>query len=212
MRQLNFLKIFFYTLIVISLIYIVNNIGLSKLTDNIKEMGIYIPLGIIILRSTSIVIPALPGTAYSILAGALLGFKYGYLTICFSDLIACNLCFYLSRRYGKDILYRITSKNLSSKIQNLSQKHLEGNTILMTGLLMTGLFDFMCYAIGLTKVSYNKFILALIISIILSNMPIVALGAGLITNGRIILGLSLVGIFILSYINTKIGKSRVINE
>ena len=44
-------------------------------------MGIWAPLGIYVLRFTSIVIPALPSTAYSILAGGLLGFEKGLTSI-----------------------------------------------------------------------------------------------------------------------------------
>ena len=50
------------------------------------------------------------------------------------------------------------------------------NPFLMTGLLMTGLFDFVSYAIGLTNTPWKKFIPALIISILISDAPFVAGG------------------------------------
>ena len=46
----------------------------------------------------------------------------------------------------------------------------------MTALLMSGFFDFVCYAIGLTKITWKKFMPALIFSILISDSPFVASG------------------------------------
>ena len=79
----------------------------------------------------------------------------------------------------------------------------------MTGFLMTGLFDFVSYAIGLTRIPWNRFLKALFISIILSNPPIVALGAGLLEGGRVLLVVSLFCIFGLSLISARVRKESV---
>jgi len=44
---------------------------------------------------------------------------------------------------------------------------------------MTGWFDFVSYGVGLTKLRWRKFFLALCISIFLSDLPFVATGNGL---------------------------------
>ena len=62
------------------------------------------------------------------------------------------------------------------RIEIISRKYLENNFFLMTGLLMTSWFDFVCYAVGLTNLSWKKFMPALIISIFISDMPFVAGG------------------------------------
>ena len=46
----------------------------------------------------------------------------------------------------------------------------------MTALLMSQFFDFVCYAIGLTKITWKRFMPALIFSIIISDAPFVASG------------------------------------
>lgn len=100
-----------------------------------------------------------------------------------------------------------------NRVERFSQSYLENNIFLMTGLLMTGLFDFVSYGIGLTKTPWTKFLPALIISIILSNPPVVALGAGLLNrdNGSIILIFALFGMFILSIITGLLKKRRHIS-
>ncbi len=62
------------------------------------------------------------------------------------------------------------------RIENISKKYIENNFFLMTASLMTQFFDFVCSAIGLTKVAWKKFMPALIISILISDSPFVAAG------------------------------------
>ena len=44
---------------------------------------------------------ALPSSVYSLLAGSLLGFKAGYLTIILSNLVFCSAAFFIARRWGR---------------------------------------------------------------------------------------------------------------
>lgn len=60
---------------------------------------------------------------------------------------------------------------------------------------MTGFFDFVCYGVGLTKAPLTRFAPALAVGIAISNPPIVALGAGLLEGGKLLLGVALLGIF-----------------
>ena len=62
------------------------------------------------------------------------------------------------------------------RVESISKDYLEKNYFLMTALLMSGFFDFVCYAIGLTKITWKRFLPALIFSIIISDSPFVASG------------------------------------
>tara|TARA_Y100001968_G_C19392088_1_gene736180 strand:- start:707 stop:1342 length:636 start_codon:yes stop_codon:yes gene_type:complete len=205
-RYQNTLKITFATLLITLAIYLINVYGLESLRVKVDEMGALAPLGIFSLRSISIIIPAIPGTAYSIIAGGIFGFKKGFIIICLSDLFACLMSFNLSRYYGRKIVKKIVGHKYINKVEQISEKHLENNTILMTGLLMTGLFDFVCYAVGLTKTPVQRFLPALVISILLSNAPIVALGAGILESGKQILVFALLGILAIGAINSRLRR------
>ncbi len=61
-------------LIVAAGIWFVNRVGIEQIRSNVEKLGIWATVAVFGLRFTSIVIPALPGTAYSIFAGGLLGF------------------------------------------------------------------------------------------------------------------------------------------
>ena len=97
----KFLSIIFFILIFIVLIYFIQNYGVEPLRNKVESMGIWAPFGIFVLRGLSIILPALPSSAYSLLAGSLLGFQKGYLTIVFSDIIFCQAAFFIARYFGR---------------------------------------------------------------------------------------------------------------
>ena len=203
-KILRFLAIF--TLIIL-IIVVINHYGVTQLRTRVEGLGTWVPIGIFLLRFTSVVIPALPGTAYSVLSGGLLGFTQGLLVICIADLLSCSLSFSLSRLYGRNLVKRLVGAKFINKIDRLSQRHLEHNFFLLTGFLMTGFFDFVCYGVGLTKAPWRRFAPALVISIAISNPPIVALGAGLLEGGKLLLGVALIGVFALAIITSLVQRS-----
>ena len=133
---------------------------------------------IMFLRLISIVIPIIPGTYCLLLSGYLFGLVNGLLLSCISDLIACSISFFIAKRYGRKILKIIMPKKYLNKFELISKNYLERNFFLLTGFLMTGWFDFVSYGVGLTKLRWRKFLAALCLSILLSDIPFVATGSG----------------------------------
>lgn len=189
-------------------VWSVNHFGMEHIRANINQLGIWAPLGVFGLRFTSVVIPALPGTAYSVLAGGLFGFTKGLVVISLADLTSCSLSFFLSRQYGRELVQKLVGDRFMNRVNNLSQQHLDTNFFLMTAFLMTGFFDFVCYGVGLTKTLWIRFLPALVVSILISNPPIVALGAGLLEGGKLLLGFALLGAFGLAVITGFVQKRR----
>lgn len=189
-------------------VFLVNRYGVTQLRAQVDQLGVWAPLGVFVLRFTSVVIPVLPGTAYSVISGSLFGFAQGLLIICVADLLSCSLSCFLSRRYGRGLVVRLIGKHWIGRIDRLSQRHLERNFFLMAGCLMTGFFDFVCYSVGLTRAPWMRFAPALVLSIAISNPPIVALGAGILEGGKLLLGLALLGVFALAMISGLV-RSRI---
>ncbi|MEL6496857.1 MAG: VTT domain-containing protein [Cyanobacteria bacterium J06623_7] len=189
-------------------IYFASQVSIEEIRGIAAELGVGGFAIVFALRLTSVIIPALPGTAYSVLAGGLFGFVPGLMVICLADLVSCNLSFYLSRQHGRDFITKLVGKKFINRIDRFSQKNLEKNFWLTTGLLMTGLFDFVAYGVGLTKTPWRKFAPALVISIALSNPPIVALGAGLLESGKLLLGFALLGVLALGVLTAILQKRQ----
>jgi uncharacterized membrane protein YdjX (TVP38/TMEM64 family) len=172
----------------------------------VGAMGVWAPLGIMLLRGVSIVLPALPSTAYSLLAGALLGFKAGFLTIAVTDVVACSFAFGLARHWGRGPVRRLVGEKAMSVVERFSSSRLESNFLLMTGLLMTGVFDFVSYGLGLAGTSPQRFFPALVLSVVVSDLPIVALGAGVFDSGKATLVAAVVGVFLLAFIQRTVRR------
>ena len=197
----KFLSIVFFVAIFILLIYFIQNYGIEPLRKKVEMMGIWAPFGIFILRGLSIILPALPSSAYSLLAGSLLGFQKGYITIIFSDIVFCQAAFFMARHFGREPVRRLVGIKAMKRIESFNQNQLEENFFLMAGLLMTGLFDFLSYAIGIGGTRWKVFTPALLISLLISDSIIVAVGAGVSQGAGLLLGLALLGMFALAIIS-----------
>lgn len=190
----------------IVVLHLAHTHALEPLRAQVEGMGVWAPLGIVVLRGISILLPALPSTAYSLLAGALLGFETGLITIFITDLVFCQVAFLVAKRYGQKPVQALVGVEASKRIESFNQSQIEGNPFFLTGLLMTGLFDFVSYAAGLGGTKWKTFTPALIISVALSDPPIVALGAGVFSGGKLMLGVALLGVFTLAIISGAVKK------
>tara|TARA_Y100001968_G_C19408462_1_gene745026 strand:- start:869 stop:1594 length:726 start_codon:yes stop_codon:yes gene_type:complete len=144
--------------------------------DSLTHKGIYILLLIFLLRSISIFIPVIPGTYCVVIAGYIYGIEKGLLIMFFADFFSCYTSFLISRRLGRGFVKKLLGPKQMERIENISKKYLEQNIFLMTGFLMTSWFDFVCYAVGFTKISWRKFMPALVVSILISDIPFIAGG------------------------------------
>ena len=199
-RLKKFVLITFLISIGILLLSLIQSYGISPLRNAVEEMGIWAPFGILVLRGISVILPALPSSVYSLLAGSLLGFKTGYITIFLSDLIFCQAAFFIARKFGRGPVRKLVGVKAMKRIEGFNQNQLEGNFFLMTGLLMTGLFDFLSYALGIGGTRWRLFTPALIISLLISDSIIVAVGAGVSQGAGLMLGAALLGMFALATI------------
>ena len=190
----------------IVLLHLAHTHALEPLRAQVESMGVWAPLGIVALRGISILLPALPSSVYSLLAGALLGFETGLITIYITDLVFCQIAFLVAKQYGQEPVKKLVGEKASQRIQNFNQSQLEGNPFFLTGLLMTGLFDFVSYAAGLSGTKWKVFTTALIVSVTLSDLPIVALGAGVFSGGKSMLIIASLGVFALAIIAGMVKK------
>ena len=184
-QSYRYIGLFFFILIVsISFFYLDVN-GIRELFLNVvgrlntnRFFGLILIFILFLLRSISIIIPVLPGTIFSVAAGYQFGFIQGLVIIFCADFLSCSISFLLARKLGRDYIMNLLGSRQMRRVESISKDYLEKNYFLMTALLMSGFFDFVCYAIGLTKITWKRFMPALIFSIIISDAPFVASGFG----------------------------------
>jgi uncharacterized membrane protein YdjX (TVP38/TMEM64 family) len=213
--QRNVIKVLELSLIVLLIagtIWLVNSIGIDEIRDRAARFGIWAPLLLLLLRLSSIIIPVLPGTAYSLLAGALFGLGQGLAIILVADSLGCSANFWIGRRYGRSVVQRIVGDRFMTKLDGWSQKYLESNFFLLTGGLMTSFFDYISYAIGLSQITAKRFFQALGLSMMLIKPPVVAAGAGIIQGDKLLIVGSLVGVFALAIASAWINRKKATSD
>ena len=184
-KSYRYIILVFFTLILaISFFYLDVN-GIRELFLNVvgrlntnRFFGLILIFILFLLRSISIIIPVLPGTIFSVAAGYQFGFIQGLVIIFCADFLSCSISFLLARKLGRGYIMNLLGSRQMRRVESISKDYLEKNYFLMTALLMSGFFDFVCYAIGLTKITWKRFMPALIFSIIISDAPFVASGFG----------------------------------
>ena len=199
-----YVKIFLIVVLIFGIVGILTNFlnaNKESIQSVVQAAGIWGPGIIFFARGISIIIPALPSSIFSVIAGGALGFKSGYLTIVLADFICCQIAFFIARRYGRLPVRKIVGVKAMKRIESFNQNQLEENFFLMTGLLMTGLFDFLSYSIGLGGTRWRTFTPALIISLLISDSILVAFGAGISEGKNILLVGALLGMFALATIS-----------
>ena len=176
----------------------------EEINQIVLGMGIWAPLGIFILRGISSIFPVISNLPYAILAGSVLDFKTAYLTIFLADFLSCQVAFLIARNLGRDPVRRLVGVKAMKKIESFNQNQLEGNFFLMTGVLMTGLFDFLSYGLGLGGTKWRIFSSALLLCLVIFDAVAVAIGAGLADS--IYIAFAMVGMFGLAIITGLIKK------
>ncbi|MEO0373402.1 MAG: VTT domain-containing protein [Cyanobacteria bacterium P01_A01_bin.17] len=181
-------------------IWAFQQLDLDPLKAKIKSLGPWAPLGIFALRAISVVIPIVPSTIWAFFAGSFLDYPVAVATVVFADIVSCSLGFYLAKRYGRGLVEKLVGTRFMGKVDKLSRKHLESNFFLLAGALMTGAFDFVSYSAGLTTTKWKMFFPALVLGALVSDAPMVAIGANLFKkgNGYMFAGLAILSAFCLS--------------
>ena len=182
----------------------------EQINQIVLDMGIWAPLGIFILRSISTIFPVISNLPYAILAGSVLDFKTAYLTIFLADFISCQVAFLIARNLGREPVKRVVGINAMKRIESFNQNQLEGNFFLMTGVLMTGLFDFLSYGLGLGGTRWRIFTFALLLCLVIFDAVAVAIGAGLADS--VYIAFAMIGMFGLAIITGLIKKKVSLTE
>jgi len=159
-------------------------IGLDNAQEFINRTGIWAPLVYVILCATSLIIAPLSGGSTYILGGALFGKATGFVLGLIGCLLGCHINFGLSRRYGRKVIARFIGARNVIQLDRMMRRLKSHHSILYLAIIMPLAQDVVSYAVGLTKIPYPNFLLALLL-----NAPFVV-------GAYIFLGTSLLETFI----------------
>lgn len=173
--------------------------GKENLKIEIQQNG---PNGILLLlglEAAQIFLPILPGEPIEILAGMCYGTFGGLIFIMLSVFIVTAMIFFMVRKFGRDFVYTMVSKEKIQKIENSKlfthPKQIE--YIMLILFLLPGTpKDLLTYLAGLLPIKPSRFIVIATLARLPSIISSTYAGATLI-NGNWKIGLLMyVGIFV----------------
>lgn len=145
----------------------------------IGKAGIFGPLFFIFIQAIQVVIPILPGfvtcIAGAVVFGPLEGFIYSYTGMCLGSMMA----FYISRKYGTAFVKKLVKPQTYDKYILWLEKGKKFDILFLLAIFLPAApDDVLCFIAGLTKMTWKKFTI-----IILLGKPFVIALYSLTTAG-----------------------------
>lgn len=148
-----------FVLLVIGAAYFVTAyIGLDGLREKVVAYGVYAPLVILFLKVTTVVVAPLGGTIIYPVAGVLFGFWPGLMLCLLGDAIASTIAFFISRRFGRSVLYFFTDSTQRPMVERVTAELGDEKKLIRTRIYFISFMDLFAYAAGLTKVRFWFFL------------------------------------------------------
>lgn len=144
-------------LVFVAILTVFYAFDLSDVRSFVDRFGIWAPVVFALTKASTIVFAPLSGSPLYPAAGALFGFWKGFSIIMLGDILGGSITFYISRTYGVRIAERFMKSEASLMRKVLDQLGtLKG--FIFARLCFSPMPEIICYAAGLTKMSFWRFI------------------------------------------------------
>lgn len=166
----NVLSLGFIFLAILILFYVFD---LSDVQGFVDRFGVWAPIVFALTKASTLIFAPLSGSPLYPAAGALFGFWEGFGILMVGDVVGGTIAFYISRTYGIKITKRFI-KNESSMLHKLLNTLSTLKGYIFARICFIPMPEVVCYAAGLTKMSYFQFITVHL----LVNIPATAILVG----------------------------------
>ena len=170
----------FYLILALAL----QTIGLDNAQLLVKKTGVWAPIVFVALCAASLIIAPLSGSSLFVVGGTLFGKHNAFLLSYIASIIGCSANFWISRKLGRKVAQRLIGKANLEELDKFTNKLKSSRSILYMILIMPLSQDIVSYAIGLTKIKYTYFLIALIVS------------STIVISGYVYIGSSLLELFV----------------
>lgn len=144
----------------------INSPGFREFTKNLGIYGYFVVVGYIVL---SHVFAPLTGTPGVVLGVTIYGINTGMWLLYFGGLISATINFYISQRFGRELVKKLTGKDSIKKIDEFAS--VEGKeALIISRLFGFALFDFISYAAGLTNIKFKDYFIITAVASLIVNI------------------------------------------
>ncbi|NJO57942.1 MAG: TVP38/TMEM64 family protein [Richelia sp. RM2_1_2] len=158
------LATFFVIILYLIMAFALQTIGLDNAQQFIQETGVLAPIVFIALCAVSLILAPLSGSSLFVVGGTLFGKHNAFLLSYIATLIGCSANFWISRKFGRKVAQRFIGKANLDELDRFIDRLKSNRSIFYIIIIMPLSQDIISYAIGLTKIKYTHFLIALILS------------------------------------------------
>ncbi|MBV6626417.1 MAG: TVP38/TMEM64 family protein [Rivularia sp. (in: Bacteria)] len=174
------LAIFAVVVLYLIMALALQTIGLDNAQMLINKTGIWAPAVFILLCALSLILAPLSGSSLFVIGGTLFGKHNAFLFSYIASIIGCSINFWISRKFGRRVAIRFIGKDNLNELDKFINKFKSSRNIISMIVIMPLSQDIVSYAIGLTKIKYTHFLIALILSSTIVIAGYVYIGSSLL--------------------------------
>ena len=154
---LGLILIFYWRVQIFEMIVIIGD--RDAIAAYLQQFGVVGPVVLFIILALQVFLAVIPGHAFMVAGGYIYGLFWGTLITQFSTVIASQLAFLLTRKYGRPLVDRIAPANVIEHWNKLAKS--QGVVFFFFAFILP-IFpnDLMCFIAGLSSISPKKFFLA----------------------------------------------------
>ena len=167
MIKITFKRVIFTAisvLLILLLIYFPSRYSSQEISDAISKAGVLAPILYLSIQILGQIFAPLSTSALFV-AGFIMFGKTAILYAIITWFVSSITNFLIARIYGKRILKRLVGEEGVERIERIADK-IDNRSFFILRISTFYLNDFAAYAFGLTKISFKRYILATIVSMI----------------------------------------------
>jgi uncharacterized membrane protein YdjX (TVP38/TMEM64 family) len=143
-----------------------NSFGVMEDIDKaayfLKSFGIFSPLVFVLLQALQVVIAPVPGGLVGVLGGIVFGSFFGSILGTIGITLGSVAAFFIARRFGRPALVYFAGEKQAKKLDSFFSKN-GAFMLFMIYILPYFPDDLFCYAAGLSKMGFKRFLIVTII-------------------------------------------------
>ncbi|MBC7869292.1 MAG: TVP38/TMEM64 family protein [Chitinophagaceae bacterium] len=159
-------SLFLMTLVVV---VAVQAVGLERIQQAIAKAGPLAPIIYVVIRMSTLIISPLTSGPLQMTSGALFGPWAGLFYSLLADVLGGSLNFWIARKLGRPVVRRLVGEWGLQRIDQFYYQAGEVWSLIYARLFLTGLYDFISYAAGLSPLKYRDYFL---VSTVVGIFPI----------------------------------------
>lgn len=165
----------------VALTLVINAVGAEQLRAWIEQAGPAAPIAYLCIRALTFIVAPLSSGPAQFSAGVLFGLWEGLLLSILAEVIGGSVNFWIARRYGRGVMLRFVGREGMGQVEKFYAQAGRPVMLIYARLFLFAVYDFVCYAAGLTAISYRDFLLVTLIAGFVPTFISVYIGSSLTT-------------------------------